>query len=94
MFGKKRKKKKAPMFEYVIENVTDESVYKAQCKSLMDNLIDLVDDGKIIDDDGSIMHYFLYRDLQIIVMWDTDLQEVYVDSPIDVGDYIVNRKYS
>ena len=90
MFGKKKKKNDIEKkFEYCVENAVNDSVFKAQCKSLKDNLIDLIDDGETVSDDGSVMRFFIYRDMEITVMYDTELQEVYVSSPIDVSEYII-----
>lgn len=93
MFGKKKNKKHSSEqeFEYEIENVTNDETFKAQCKNLKENLIDLIDDGITESDDGeSIMQFFLYRDMEITVMYDMDLEAVYVSSPIDIKEYIIS----
>lgn len=95
MFFKKKKKKYSveQQFEYEIENVGNDETFKAQCKNLKDNLIDLLDDGiEISDDDESIMQFYLYRDMEITVMYDMDLEAVYVSSPFDVKEYIIESK--
>ena len=93
MFKKKKNNKQSTEqeFEYEIENVTNDETFKAQCKSLKENLIDLIEDGITESDDGeSIMQFFLYRDMEITVMYDMDLEAVYVSSPIDIKEYIIS----
>lgn len=96
MFSKKKKKEKLSSeqeFEYAIENVSNDETFKAQCRNLKDNMIDLFDDGMIESADGeSWMQFYLYRDMEITVMYDMDLGEVYVSSPIDIKEYIIKSK--
>lgn len=66
--------------------------FSLQCKSLKDNLIDLVTEDLIKSDDGSPMQFYAYRDMEITVMYDIELEEVYIDCPFDIEDYIVKSQ--
>ncbi|MEX1376232.1 MAG: hypothetical protein AB1Z23_02050 [Eubacteriales bacterium] len=87
MFNKKKSQKE---YEYCIENVTTKDTFDAQCRMLQQNLLDLQKDDLVVSDDGSLMQFYIYRGMEISVLYDTDLQEIYVKSPIDIEDYILN----
>ncbi len=89
MFGKKKKKSG---FEYCIENVSDMQVFTLQCKALEEGLTDLIKEDLIISHDNSPMQFYMYRDMEITVLYDIELSEIYINSPFDIKDFIINNK--
>ncbi len=86
------KKKKPEKFEYCIENVTSKDMFDAQCKALESGIIDLVKEDLIISDDGSPAQYYTYQGEELFVLYDIELEEMYVVAPFDTGEYIINNK--
>jgi len=86
---RKKKEDKNQKYEYCIENVTNEKTFKVQCNTLEDNLIDLIKEDLILGDDKSPMQFYMYRDEELTVLYDIELEEVYVSSPIEVLEYII-----
>ena len=76
-------------YEYCIENVESIDVFDAQCKMLEQGLLDLQKDELFIADDGAPTQYYTYRGMEIFVLYDTGLGEIYVHSPIDIHEHIL-----
>lgn len=91
MFKKKKKEKGTfeKEFEYMIGNARTDKTYREQCARLKNGIDNLIDDGVSTSEDGSVMRFFLYRDMEITVLYDIELQEVYVSSPIDISTLII-----
>jgi len=83
------KTQKSKIYEYCIENVTTQEIFEMQCRMLQQNLLDLQKEELIESDDGSLTQFFSYRGMEIMVLYDADLQEIYVQSKIDIEEYIV-----
>lgn len=78
------------MFRYSICNEVDEDIFIRQCNALERNISNIVKKENIIDVDGSVMHIYNVDGKKITVCNSYYLNEVYVESEIDLKPYFKN----
>ena len=74
------------MFTYNISRNADNKIFLKVCEEIENYSQNLVKENPIIDVDGSILQIYLIENKEIKVFNDYEVDAVYVDSEIDLGD--------
>ena len=78
------------MFRYSICSEADEDIFIRQCNALEKNISNIIKKEKITDVDDSVMHIYNLDDKKITVCNSYYLNEVYVESEVDLKPYFKN----
>lgn len=78
------------MFRYSICSEADEDIFIRQCNALEKNISNIIKKEKLTDVDDSVMRIYSLDDKKITVCNSYYLNEVYVESEVDLIPYFKN----